>query len=157
MLSVVTCTLTAVAFADVVTGMHSDWELKQLPKVQLLAYKFWRQSRHPDTPQIWQGDAEHLQHHFLKLVHQVTLSHSDKASPAFKAVKKSCSSIAMTLENLQHLLFKLKVAALPEPPAKPAKHRAKLVPRYICTPQHSMTASTDDHSAQQIVAGCCTT
>lgn len=108
----------------VLSGLQRDWQLKQLPKLQLQAHKVWHQSHATDQTSIWRGDVEHTQQLMLKLVHQVSATHSAKAIPAFKAIKKSCRNIATTFENLQELLFKLGIAALPEAPAKPARSNA---------------------------------
>ena len=109
--------------------MQSAWKLKQLPKLQERIHKIWVQSRERSQISIWQEETGLLQQRVLKLVHGITATHSNKASPAFKVIRRSCGSVAETFNNLHQFLYKLKVAALPDAPARPARHQAEHVPR----------------------------
>ena len=124
------CTTVYVSYmTDVLRELHSAWELKQLPKLQQRVHKIWLQSRERDQISIWQEEAGRLQQRVLTLVHEITATHSNKASPAFKVIRRSCGSVAETFNNLHQFLYKLEVAALPDAPARPARQQAEGVTR----------------------------
>ena len=109
--------------AESLQDMQTHWEATQLPLLEALSCKFWRQSRSCGQIAAWQGDAEHWRSQVAKLVHEVALTHHGHARMPVRAIKKGARSIEQMVFNLQEVLFKLRVADELQEPPKPSRKR----------------------------------
>ena len=107
--------------ADNLQTMQKQWESTVLPQLEHKSFKLWHQGRNPGRISIWQGDAEHYRCQVVKLVHEVAMPVLGKAKLPVKNIKKGCQGIQQMWANLQEVLFKLRLADMPQEPPKPSR------------------------------------
>ena len=104
--------------------MHQQWQATQLPKLEHRSYKIWQQVQRADAQASWQINAAHWQESIAKLVLEVAKTHLHRGKMPVKAIKRGCQSIEQMYCNLLEVLFKLRIADLPEAPPKPTRKRS---------------------------------